>query len=258
MRTDWDYLWKLALRRKVAGDVRIVRSVIADVGEPLMGIKHKHLLSFSPNEIKWCNEVRITTDESNGVYVVRKNIVKHVSRDVDIRPFLLQLYNANFSVRCFLAVSTLGAYGRHPNLISIVVSLNYLKALDFRNCPQIDSLALDSLGIIWKCTDTCGIEFDRSDSMVAFDQCACERKRVKPFDTWIVAEESIIEIPCVNINVCLHFIKMLRLRPFWIGASPRVGRASRSDVNLLTGSIGIVPNLTAGRKRAKFQIMKTG
>ena len=81
---------------------------------------------------------------------------------------------------------------------------------------------------------------------------------VKPFDTWIVAEESIIGIPCVNINVCFHFIKMLRLRPFWIGASPRVGRASRSDVNLLTGSIGIVPNLTAGRKRAKLQIMKTG
>ena len=177
---------------------------------------------------------------------------EHVGRDVNIRPFLLQFYDANFPVCCFIAVSALGAYGWHPNLISVVVSFDDLKTLDFRNCPQIDSLALDSLGIVWVCADTCGVEFDRRDSMVAFDQCACERKRVKPFGARIVAEKSIIEIPCININVCLHLIKMLRLRPFWIGASPRVGRASRSEMNPLTGSVGIIPNLHAVRKGANF------
>jgi len=32
----------------------------------------------------------------------------------------------------------------------------------------------------------------------------------------------------------------------------RVGRALRLDVNLLTGSVGIVPNLSAVRKGADF------
>ena len=45
MRTDGDYLWKLALRRKVAGYVRIecCRS-LKMFGDGHMGIEYKHLL----------------------------------------------------------------------------------------------------------------------------------------------------------------------------------------------------------------------
>ena len=63
---------------------------------------------------------------------------------------------------------------------------------------------------------------------------------------------TVVKIEPINIDVCSHFHKMLRPRPSRIGASPRIGRASRSDMNRLTGSIGIVSNFVAGRRGAKF------
>ena len=119
MRPNRDYVGKLALCRKVAGNVCIVRSVIADVGKSFMRIKHKYLFAkLVTNNVKRRNEVRITADEGN----------------------------------------------------------------------------------------------------------------------------------CVNIDICLHFFKMLRPRPFRIGAPRRIGRASRVEYNPLTGSVRIVPNSAACRK----------
>ena len=45
MRSNGDYLWKLTFRRKVAWNVRIVGSVIADVGKALVRVKHEYLLA---------------------------------------------------------------------------------------------------------------------------------------------------------------------------------------------------------------------
>ena len=74
----------------------------------------------------------------------------------------------------------------------------------------------------------------------------------KPFCAMIVAEKPIVKVSPINVDVCFHLFKMLRPRPFRIGASPRIGRASRSDVNLLRGSMGIIPNPVGLRKRLDF------
>ena len=56
MRPDGDYVWKLAHRRKAAGDVCVVRSMIADVGKSFMRIEHKYL--FANSHSCYCGEVR--------------------------------------------------------------------------------------------------------------------------------------------------------------------------------------------------------
>ena len=63
----------------------------------------------------------------------------------------------------------------------------------------------------------------------------------------VAGDVRIVRSVIADVGEPLMGVKMLRLRPFWIGASPRVGRASRSDVNLLTGSVGIVPNIRLWR-----------
>ena len=110
VRSNGNDIWQLAFRRKVAGDVRIIRSMIADVGKTLMWIKHENLFAkLTPNQVKRSNEIRIP-------------------------------------------------------------------------------------------------------------------------------EKSVVKVPRINIDIRFHFCKMLRPRPFRIGASPRIGRASRSDINPFTGS----------------------
>ncbi len=253
VRTDGDDVGKLALRRKVAGDVGIVGSVVAYVRKSLVRIEHKYLLAeLSSNQVKRCYEVGIAADESNGINVVSKRIIEHVGRDIDIRPFLFQFDDVHSAVGGLIAIPAFTTDRRHPNLVSVVISFDDFKALDFRECTKVDSLAFNSFGVVWICSDTCGVEFDRAKYMVASYQCPRERKRVKPFCAMIVAEKPIVKVSPINVDVCFHLFKMLRPRPFRIGASPRIGRASRSDVNLLRGSMGIIPNPVGLRKRLDF------
>ena len=64
------------------------------------------------------------------------------------------------------------------------------------------------------------------------------------------SQKAMIEISSVNVGYRLHrmFLKVLRPRPFRTGAPLRVGRTVRLDMNLLTGSVGSVPNRQMVRK----------
>jgi len=249
MRSDWNHFRQLALRWKVAGNVRVIGSVIADVGKTFVRIEHEYLLAklFS-NQVKWRYEVRVPADECNGINVIREHVVEHVGCDVDIRPFLFQLDDMHSAVGGLLAIPAFAVYRWHPDFVPVVVSFDYFQTTDLGECAQIDSLAFDGFGVVWICADTCGIEFDDAKHMVVFYQCPCKRQRVKPLYAAVVAEKSVVKIPSINIDVRFHFHKMLRPRPFRIGASPRIGRASRSDMNRLTGSVGILPNIYSCRK----------
>ena len=249
MRADGDYLRKLALCRKVVGNVCVVRSMIADVGKSFMRIEHKYLFAkLVTNNVKRRNEVRIAAEEGNCINIAHEYVVEHVGGDVNIRPLLFQFDDTHFAVGGFFALPALTADRRHPDFVPVVIALDDFKATDLRKRTEIDSLTLSRFGVVWICSDTCCIEFDRAKHMVASYQRPRERQWIKPFRALVVAEKTVVEIPRVDIDICFHFFKMLRPRPFRIGASPRIGRASRSDVNRLTGSVSIVPNSTAWRK----------
>jgi len=248
MRSHGNHFRQLALRRKVAGDVRVVGSMIAYVGKSFMRIEHEYLLAkLLSDQVERRNEVRIPADEGNGINVAREHIVEHVGCDIDVRPFLLQLDDMHSAVGRLFAIPALAVDCWHPDLVPVVIPLYYFQPSDFGECAQIYSLSFDSFGVVWICADTCGVEFDDVKYMIVFYQRSCERQRVKPFDAIVAAKKPIVKVPRINIDVCSHFHKMLRPRPSRIGASPRIGRASRSDMNRLTGSVGIIPNIISWR-----------
>ena len=146
--------------------------------------------------------------------------------------------------------ATMRSDGNHFRQLALrwKVARNDFQTSDFGESAQIYSLAFDGFGVVWICTDTRSVESDDVKHMIVFYQCSCESQRVEPFDVIVAAKKPIVKVPRINIDVCSHFNKMLRPRPFRIGASPRIGRASRSDVSLLTGSMRIVPNSAAWRK----------
>ncbi len=60
----------------------------------------------------------------------------------------------------------------------------------------------------------------------------------------------VVEIAAVNIRYSFHFVAVKKIGPQALRPKTlfRVGRALRLDVNLLTGSVRIVPNSIAWRK----------
>ena len=64
------------------------------------------------------------------------------------------------------------------------------------------------------------------------------------------SQQAMVEIPSINVGYRLHrmLLKVLRPRPFRTGAPLRIGRTVRLDMNLLTGSVGSVPNRQMVRK----------
>ena len=94
-----------------------------------------------------------------------------------------------------VAISAFAADRRHPDLVSVVVALDNFKSADFRKSALVDSLAFNSLGVVWICPDSCGIELDRTQNVVFSYQRSRKRQRVKPFRALIVSEKSIVKIP---------------------------------------------------------------
>ena len=257
VRPDGYDVGELALRRKVAGDVRVIGSVIADIRKAFVRVKHKYLLAkLSPNQFEGSDEIRIAADERNSINVIRECVVKHVRRDVYVRPLLFKLDDAHFAVGGLLAITACVVDRWHPNLVPIVIPLDDFKTLDFGECAQVDSLAFNGLGVVRISADSGGVELDRSKRMVASYQCPRERQRIKPFRGRVAAKKPIVQISRIDIDVRFHFCKMLRPRPFRIGASPRIGRASRSDMNLLRGSVRIVPNRADIDKGVKIRRLR--
>ena len=234
------HLRQLAARGQVAGDVRVVGGVIADIGEPLMRIKDKNLLpEFLPNKVKWCDEVRIATKKRKAIRSVTERIKKHVCRNVYVGALFLELDDAHTSVIRLIACSTPFSGSGHPRLIPVIVSFYDLKSFNGCKRTQIDSLTLNCCCVMRICSDPCSVELDVRKNMVFSKQGSDESNGIEPFHILSLFEQPVIQISCINVCDCFHVCKMLRPRPFRIGASPRIGRASRSDVNPSRGS-GVV------------------
>ena len=240
---------QLAPRRQVAGDMRIVGGVIADVGELFAGIKYDNLLPKSTSDqIKRGYEVGVTTQQHEGVGGIAKRIIEHVGRYVHVGTLFLKFDDAHPSFVRLATGSAFGADRRHPSFISVVIALDDIKTINGCKGTQIDSLSLNGRCVVRVCSNPRSIEFDLRKRVIVAKQSTNESDRIEPFQLGAPFEESVVQIPCVNICDCSHYLEMLRLRPFRIGASPRIGRASRSDINPLTGSVGSVPYRRAWRK----------
>ena len=202
------------------------------VGSALVRIEYQNLLfEFVTNEIKRSNKVCIAADEHNGVCRVRVCVTKHFGYDVDVGTFFLHFHHMNISISGRSAVLAVWVNGM---------------CLD---CLKIDILALNSGCVIGIGLNTCSEVFYGNKFVRFVKKRTCERSQVKPLATGSSAKKPEVEVATIDIRNCFHScqLKMLRSQTLRFGTPLRVGRTVRLDMNPLTGSVGIIPNIISWR-----------
>ena len=259
MRTDWDYLWKLALRRKVAGNVPAIGGVEAEVRRALAWIEHDcPSFEFVSHKVEWRDEVRIAGENDKCVSRVCVGVAEKRCREVDVCPLLLHLYHMHKAVCGCWTMLASEIYGRNPGLVLVVVALDDIHATMRNDGLKIDVLTFNRRGVVRICLGpgdkvlycyklmTCA-------KLGMSKHGADKRGYVKPFTGWTPAQQPVVEIAAVNVCYGSHFVAMKKIGPQALRPKTlfRVGRALRLDMNPLTDSARIVPNSAAKRKGAR-------
>ena len=246
----WNIVWQLVSCRKVRRNVSAVGGMKTKVGSALVRIEYQNLLfEFVTNEIKRSNKVCIAADEHNGVCRVRVCVTKHFGYDVDVGTFFLHFHHMNISISGRSAVLAVWVNGRNPYLVLVVVALYDLYAAMCLDCLKIDILALNSGCVIGIGLNTCSEVFYGNEFVRFVKKRTCERSQVKPLATGSSAKKPEVEVATIDIRNCFHScqLKMLRSQTLRFGTPLRVGRTVRLDMNPLTGSVGIIPNIISWR-----------
>ena len=254
MRTNGNCVGKLALCRKVAGDVLVVGGHGAEFfAGAFMRIEHDDGLPRSLLEIVTRgNEVGVSRDKYDTVKVIFHVVDEHLGCDVNIRAFLF-----GFPHGCdgsLLAGLARFFCKRIAGAESLVVSLDDLQlwVICFKGGKIYRLSHLRS----WLCgvvVDASGEVLDGHDFMFVWtgQKGLCERDHIQP----LVPRETkqpVVQVESVDINnsLFLHLSKRQGLdsRP----ALHRIAEAQRSVSNPSRGSVDIVPNISACRKGAEF------
>ena len=119
VRADGDYLWKLALRRKVAGNVLIVGGHGSEFfAWAFMRIEHDNRLPSMFLEImERCYEIGIARDKHDAVEDLFHVVYEHLRCDVHIRTFLFGLPHDR-SRNLFAGFA--GLYRLNPSMYTMV------------------------------------------------------------------------------------------------------------------------------------------
>ena len=245
------FVRQLALRRKVWWNVAAISCVETKVSGALVGVEYQDLFAeFITDEVKRGNEVCIAANEHNRVYGICVGVAEHFGYDVDVGTFFFHFHHMDISICGRGAVSAAWVNGWDPYFVFVVVALD-----DFYASMRFDRLKINVLPfnggcIIGICFNTCSEIFYSNELVCFIKKLICERSQIKPFATGSSAKKTEVEVATVDICYCfLHGqLKMLRSQTLRSGTSLRVGRTVRLDMNLLTGSVSIVPNISAGRK----------
>ena len=125
MRPDWDYVGKLALRWKVAGDVPAICGVEPKVCWTLTRIEHDGLLlEFMPHKVERRNKVCIPGNNYKCICCVCVGVAKKRGGEIDIRSLLFDFNHVNKSIcRCRASLAS-GIYGWNPCFVLVVVAFN--------------------------------------------------------------------------------------------------------------------------------------
>ena len=244
-------LRQLAARRQVAGDGLAIGGVVLEVGCPFVWIKDDDLTAELITEmVKRRNEIRVAADYRERFGKIGVGILEKFCDKIHVGAFLFHLHHMHITIGSRIAVATFWFHGRNPRLVLVVVAFDNLHASICLNGLKINILSLNCSAIVWIGLHARGKILDADKIMLFRQETANERGKVEPLIAGTSAQETMLEIPPVNVCYRLHrmLLKMLRPRPFRTGAPLRVGRTVRLDRNPLTGSVGSVPHRLAWRK----------
>jgi len=256
VRSDGDYFWKLALRRKVAWNIPAICGMETEIRRALARIEHDcPSFEFVSYKIKRCDEVCIARKNDKCIGSVCVGIVEKRGGEVDVRPLLFHLYHMHKAVCGCWAMLASGIHGRNPCLVFVVVAFDDIHSTMRNDGLKIDVLTFNRRWVVWICLGSGDKVLDGYEFVVSFKigigkHGLDKRGYVKPFTGWAPAQQSVVEIAAVYICYRFHFVAVKKIGPQALRPKTlfRVGRALRLDVNPLTGSVRIVPNSAAWRK----------
>ena len=261
MRSDGNNFRQLALRRKVAGDVPAICSVKAKICWTLARIEYYCApLEFVANKVKRGNEICVARYDDKCVGCICVGIAKKRGGEIDICSFFLNLYHMDKTVRGCWAFLTPKINRWNPCLVFIVVAFYDISTAMSNNGLKVDVLALNRCGVVRICLGT-GDEVLDGGKFVVFVKMGMDEHSVdkcndiEPFAGREPAQQSMVEIAAVNIGNCFHLLSSKKIGPQTLRSKTlfRVGRTVRLDMNRLTGSAGIVPNIRLWRNGARRQ-----
>ena len=242
---------QLAARRQVAGDGLAIGGVVLKVGCPFVWIKNDNLTAeLITEKVKRCNEIRVTADYCERFGKVAIGILEKFGDKIHVGAFLFHLHHMHITIGSRTAVATLGVHGRNPRLVLVVVAFDDFYVSICLNGSKINVLSLNCGAVMWIGLHARGKILDADKIMLFRQETANESGKVEPLIAGTSAQETVVEISSVNVGYCLHrlTVKKKRSQTLRPKTSLRVGRTVRLDMNLLTGSVGSVPNRQMVRK----------
>ena len=250
MRSDGEHFWKLAFCRKIPGNVPALCGVESEVGWTLTGIEHDcPPFEFVAHEIERCDEIRIAGDDDKCVGCVCVGVMEKRSGEIYIRPLFFDLYHMNKSVCGCRTFLTADIDGRNPCLVLVVVALDDIHSAVRAESLKVDVLSFNRRWVVRICLGAGGEVLDGCKLVVfakmgMIEHGSDKRGDVKPFAVGMSAQQSVIEIAAVDVGDSLHLHSIKKIGPQTLRSKTlfRVGRTLRLDMNLLRGSVHIVPN----------------
>ena len=246
MRAYGNDVGKLALRRKVAGNVRVVGSrSLKMVGYGFAWIKYKHgFAKFAAERLNRPCLIGIAGYQNKAFGIGARGIYKGGNGKVYVRTLLFKFHDMSHSGNGFFASFALSADMWKPCLFLAVEPFDDFHSAKGRECLEIYLLAFLGGYVMRICADASREILYGEDFMLFLEHGVGKRAKVEPFATLRSSQQAIVEIVSVYVNNCLfHFgHKMQGASAFRPKPPRRIGRASRVEYNPLTGSVGIVPN----------------
>ena len=251
VRPDGNHFGQLALRREIAGNVRVVGSrSLKMVGHGFAWIEYKHRFpKFAAERLNRPCLIGISGYQYKAFGIGVHGIDKGGNGKVYVRTFLLKLNDMCHSGNGFFASFALFVDMGKPCLFLAVKSFDDFHSAKGRECLEIYFLAFFGGYVMRICADTSREILYGEDFMFFLEHCVGKCAKVEPFTALRSSQQAIVEIVAVYVNNCLfHFShKMQGASTFRLKPPRRIGRASRVEYNPLTGSVGIIPNIISWR-----------
>ena len=159
---------QLALRRKIARNLRVVGSVILQIRWSINSrIEYENrFLQFEPHDINWSNVIGISRHKYKTISRVAKSICQKRRSEIDIRTLLFELHDTGKAITGIWTCYTFLGKMRKPYLVAVVVAFHHGHPIALRYRLQVNVLSIDCSCIKRKWPNPSRKELDVCDLVV--------------------------------------------------------------------------------------------
>ena len=251
MRSDRYDVGKLALRREIAGNVRVVRCCSLKMfGDNLSRVEYKHGFSKFAAERENCSRlIGVSGYQREAVGVGMRGVDKGCDSKIHVGSFFFKFHDMSHSSMGFFANFAFPIDMGKPCFLLAVKPFDDFHPAKCGECLEIYLLTFLGGYVLWVCTNASREILYGEDIVFFLEHGGGKCAKVEPFTAWRAFQQAVVKIVAVYVNNCLfHFShKMQGASTFRLKPPRRIGRASRVEYNPLLGSVGIVPNIRLWR-----------